>query len=122
MRENLDYFIGDGTFREYGGLVVAAQRQRHPVERLRVQVPADGVACGVASVRAGAHLRFECVVVGYDYTVLTGTQGHQGHRKVTRLLTVAERNRLPVILRARGGDRCRVVGDDVPLVLPGPEW
>ena len=103
MRENLDDFIGDGTFREYGGLVVAAQRQRHPVERLRVQVPADGVACGVASVRAGAHLRFECVVVGYDYTVLAGTQGHQGHRKVTRLLTVAERNRLPVILFGEGG-------------------
>jgi acetyl/propionyl-CoA carboxylase alpha subunit/acetyl-CoA carboxylase carboxyltransferase component len=103
MRENLDDFIGDGTFREYGGLVVAAQRQRHPVERLRVQVPADGVACGVASVRAGAHLRFECVVVGYDYTVLAGTQGHQGHRKVTRLLAVAERNRLPVILFGEGG-------------------
>jgi len=103
MRENLDDFIGDGTFREYGGLVVAAQRQRHPVERLRVQAPADGVACGVASVQTGAHHRFECVVVGYDYTVLAGTQGHQGHRKVTRLLTLAERNRLPVVLFGEGG-------------------
>ena len=60
--------------------------------------PPTACVTGVASVRAGAHLRFECVVVGYDYTVLAGTQGHQGHRKVTRLLTVAERNRLPVIL------------------------
>ena len=44
-----------------------------------------------------------CAVVSYDYTVLAGTQGWQGHRKKDRLFDVIERLRLPVVLFAEGG-------------------
>jgi acetyl-CoA carboxylase carboxyltransferase component len=43
------------------------------------------------------------VVVSYDYMVLAGTQGYQGHRKKDRLFELAERFRLPLVLFAEGG-------------------
>jgi acetyl-CoA carboxylase carboxyltransferase component len=42
-------------------------------------------------------------VLAYDYTVLAGTQGIRNHRKTDRLLELAERHRLPVVLFAEGG-------------------
>ena len=44
-----------------------------------------------------------CVVLAYDYTVLAGTQGLRNHRKTDRMLELAERRRLPVVLFAEGG-------------------
>ena len=41
--------------------------------------------------------------MSYDYMVLAGTQGFQGHRKKDRLFELAERFRLPVVLFAEGG-------------------
>jgi acetyl-CoA carboxylase carboxyltransferase component len=41
--------------------------------------------------------------MSYDYMVLAGTQGYQGHRKKDRLFELAERFRLPVVLFAEGG-------------------
>jgi acetyl-CoA carboxylase carboxyltransferase component len=41
--------------------------------------------------------------MSYDYMVLAGTQGFQGHRKKDRLFELAERFRLPVVLLAEGG-------------------
>ena len=42
-------------------------------------------------------------MLAYDYTVLAGTQGIRNHRKTDRLLELAERHRLPVVLFAEGG-------------------
>jgi acetyl-CoA carboxylase carboxyltransferase component len=42
-------------------------------------------------------------VIAYDYTVLAGTQGLTGHRKTDRLLEIAARDDLPVVLFAEGG-------------------
>ena len=104
-RENLDDLCDPGTFVEYGGLAVAAQRDRRSMEDLIQNTAADGFVGGLAHVNAalfgegGSH----CAVMSYDYMVLAGTQGHQGHRKKDRLFELAERLRLPVVLFAEGG-------------------
>jgi acetyl-CoA carboxylase carboxyltransferase component/biotin carboxyl carrier protein len=105
-RENVADLVDDGSFTEYGPLVIAAQRRRRPVQELIERTPADGLIGGIGSVNGelfadGA--RTQCVVASYDYTVLAGTQGHQNHRKKDRLFELAERLRLPVVLFGEGG-------------------
>ncbi|HEY2386385.1 MAG TPA: carboxyl transferase domain-containing protein [Candidatus Binatia bacterium] len=122
-RENVNDLCDPGTFVEYAPLVVAAQRQRRAVEDLIKSTPADGLVAGVARVNGsrfpGAPTR--CVVLAYDYTVLAGTQGAQNHRKKDRMLELAERRRLPVVLFSEGGggrpgdtDALGIAGLDVP--------
>jgi acetyl-CoA carboxylase carboxyltransferase component len=104
-RENLADLCDPGSFTEYGGLAIAAQRDRRSVEDLVLNTAADGLIGGLANVN-GALFGEEaarCVVMSYDYMVLAGTQGFQGHRKKDRLFELAERFQLPVVLFAEGG-------------------
>jgi acetyl-CoA carboxylase carboxyltransferase component len=104
-RENVADLCDPGTFTEYGGLAIAAQRDRRTLEDLVLNTAADGLIGGVASVN-GARFgpeRSRCIVMSYDYMVLAGTQGFQGHRKKDRLFELAERMHLPVVLFAEGG-------------------
>jgi acetyl/propionyl-CoA carboxylase alpha subunit len=104
-RENIADLVDDGSFVEYGPLVLAAQRRRRPLRELIEKTPADGLVGGLATVNAGlvGPDAARCVVATYDYTVLAGTQGAQNHRKKDRLFELAERWRLPVVLFAEGG-------------------
>jgi acetyl-CoA carboxylase carboxyltransferase component len=121
-RENLADLCDDGSFVEYGGLAIAAQRGRRSVDELITRTPADGLIAGTARINGalvGAD-RADCAVLSYDYTVLAGTQGVMGHRKKDRLFDVIERRRLPVVLFAEGGggrpgdtDHAMVAGLDV---------
>ncbi|GAA3224279.1 hypothetical protein GCM10010468_51190 [Actinocorallia longicatena] len=86
------------SFTEYGALAIAAQRRRRPVEELIEKTPADGLVCGIGEIDGA-----QAVVLSYDYTVLAGTQGYQNHRKTDRMLELAERRGLPVVLFAEGG-------------------
>ncbi|MCV7197016.1 carboxyl transferase domain-containing protein [Mycobacterium angelicum] len=97
-RENIADLVDEGSFVEYGALVIAAQRSRRSEEDLIANTPADGLVAGVATI-GGA----EAVVVSYDYTVLAGTQGMRNHAKTDRVFDVAVRKRLPVVLFAEGG-------------------
>lgn len=97
-RENIDDLIDDGSLVEYGALVLAAQRSRRSEEDLIANTPADGLIGGVATVGGG-----ESVVISYDYSVLAGTQGMRNHAKTDRLLELADRKRVPVVLFAEGG-------------------
>jgi acetyl-CoA carboxylase carboxyltransferase component len=104
-RENLEDLCDRGSFVEYGQLAVAAQRQRRSLEELRGSTPADGVITGLATINAdrfGAAAGQVAVIV-YDYTVLAGTQGFFHHKKLDRILAVAERERLPVVMYTEGG-------------------
>ena len=121
-RENLDDLCDPGTFVEYGGLAIAAQRGRRSVDDLIKRTPADGLIAGTARVNSTlvGEDRAHCAVLSYDYTVLAGTQGVMGHRKKDRLFEVIERLRLPVVLFAEGGggrpgdtDHAMVAGLDV---------
>jgi acetyl-CoA carboxylase carboxyltransferase component len=104
-RENLADLVDEGSFVEYGGLAIAAQRARRPLDDLIANTPADGLIAGTATINA-AHVgvdRARCVVLAYDYTVLAGTQGAVNHRKKDRMLTLAARHRLPVVVFTEGG-------------------
>jgi acetyl-CoA carboxylase carboxyltransferase component len=105
VRENLADLLDPGSFNEYGALAVAAQRSRRPLEELIAQTPADGLVTGIGTVNATAFgpERARCAVMAYDYSVLAGTQGVFNHMKSDRLLELAGRLRLPVVLFAEGG-------------------
>jgi acetyl-CoA carboxylase carboxyltransferase component len=104
-RENLADLCDPGTFAEYGALAIAAQRDRRSLDDLLRNTPADGFIGGTAHVNGDlfGEDRSRCVVMSYDYTVLAGTQGYQGHRKKDRLFELAERFQLPLVLFAEGG-------------------
>ncbi len=112
-RENISDLCDPNSFIEYGGLAVAAQRQRRGIDELRRISPADGMIAGVGAVNGllfGAE-RSRCAVLAYDYTVFAGTQGLLNHKKKDRLLTQADKWSLPVVLFAEGGGG-----------RPGDEW
>ncbi len=122
-RENIEQLVDEGSFMEYGSLAIAAQRRRRKLDDLVKNTPADGLIMGVATVNAekfgpeGAR----CMVVAYDYTVLAGTQGHMNHKKIDRMLTLAEDWRIPLLFYAEGGggrpgdtDRLGMTGLDGP--------
>jgi acetyl-CoA carboxylase carboxyltransferase component len=109
-RENLAELLDDGSFVEYGPLLIAAQEQRRSREDLIERTPADGLVGGVGEI-AGSR----CVAMSYDYTVLAGTQGMRNHQKKDRLFELAERRRLPVVLFAEGGGG-RPGDVDMPIV------
>ena len=104
-RENVDDLVDDGSFIEYGALVVAARRQRHSMDELVRRTPADGLVAGIG--RVNGHLfedeRARCLVMAYDYTVLAGTQGKFNHQKKDRMFALAEKWRLPMVFFAEGG-------------------
>jgi acetyl-CoA carboxylase carboxyltransferase component len=97
-RENVADLVDDGSFVEYGPLVIAAQRRRRDLDDLIVNTPADGMIGGIGTVDGQ-----RCIAVSYDYTVLAGTQGMQNHRKKDRLFELAERLDLPVVFFTEGG-------------------
>jgi acetyl-CoA carboxylase carboxyltransferase component len=104
-RENIaDLTEGGGLLVEYGGLAVAAQRGRRPLPELEAKTPADGVITGLGRVNAEVFPphRSTCAIVAYDYTVMSGTQGHFSHRKTDRILEQARLHRYPLVLFAEG--------------------
>jgi acetyl/propionyl-CoA carboxylase alpha subunit/acetyl-CoA carboxylase carboxyltransferase component len=104
-RENVDDLLDPGSFFEYGGLAIAAQRSRRSLDDLIKRTPADGMVMGLGRVnsRHFADDKARCAVLAYDYTVLAGTQGTKNHEKKDRLFELVERNRLPLFVFAEGG-------------------
>jgi acetyl-CoA carboxylase carboxyltransferase component len=109
-RENIADLVDEGSFEEYGGFAVAAQRSRRDEADLMANTPADGLVTGTARVNGRP-----CAVLAYDYTVLAGTQGQRNHQKKDRLFQLAERLELPVVLFAEGGGG-RPGDSDFPVI------
>ena len=97
-RENIDDLFDAGSFAEYGALAVAAQRSRRPLEELQARTQGDGIICGTGLVGGRP-----VAAMAVDYMVLAGTQGFNHHRKMDRLIEVAGREGLPIVLFAEGG-------------------
>ncbi|NML48588.1 biotin carboxylase [Ramlibacter sp. G-1-2-2] len=116
-RENIADLCDAGSFSEYGTLAVAAQRSRRSEDDLQRNTPADGMVTGVGSINGELFPpeRSRAVVLAYDATVLAGTQGFRNHQKTDRMLGVALKNRLPVVLFAEGGGG-RPGDTDMPIV------
>jgi acetyl/propionyl-CoA carboxylase alpha subunit len=103
-RENIDDLCDAGTFDEYGQLVLTPGTGL-PREEVIRKFPTDGMVTGIGNVNGQwfARDRSRCVVMSYDYTVLAGTQGAINHPKTDRMLELAAKWRLPVVLFAEGG-------------------
>ena len=110
VRENIADLCDPGSFIEYGALAVAAQSRRRSADELMRQTPADGMVTGIGRVGGRS-----VAVLGYDATVLAGTQGFRNHEKTDRLLAQALQQRLPVVLLAEGGGG-RPGDVDLPIV------
>jgi len=104
-RENVADLCDEGTFVEYGSVVLAGQRRRRSIEDLIKNTTGDGMVCGLGQVNG--HLfpedKARTMIMSYDYMVLAGTQGMKNHAKKDRLFEVAEHYRLPTVLFAEGG-------------------
>jgi acetyl/propionyl-CoA carboxylase alpha subunit len=97
-RENVADLLDPGSLQEYGAFAVAAQKSRRTMDDLIANTPADGIITGTGRVNGAP-----AAVLAYDATVLAGTQGLRGHEKTDRLIDIAARRRLPVVLFAEGG-------------------
>lgn len=104
-RQNLADLCDEDSFVEYGQLAVAAQRQRRSIEELRTATAADGIITGLATINAGRFGSDACkvAVVINDFAVLAGTQGYFHHRKLDRILQVARKQELPIVMFTEGG-------------------
>lgn len=104
-RENIGQLCDQGSFMEYGALAIAAQTRRRSLPDLIANTPADGMVTGIGTVNAQKYgpEKSRCVVMAYDYTVLAGTQGAGNHQKTDRMLALAHKLQLPVVLFAEGG-------------------
>ncbi|WP_370182404.1 carboxyl transferase domain-containing protein [Rhodococcus wratislaviensis] len=104
-RANIDDLVDPGSFVEYGPLVLAAQRSRRSELDLIENTPADGLVAGLATVNGDVFgsRDAQAVVLSYDYTVLAGTQGMRNHAKTDRVIELAGRKQVPVVLFAEGG-------------------
>ena len=104
-RENLAQLFDGGDFLEYGEFALAAQRRRRGTDELERISPADGLITGIGHVNGDrfGDERSRCVALAYDYTVLAGTQGYFNHLKTGRILNLAEKWRVPLVMFAEGG-------------------
>ena len=104
-RENVADLVDDGSFVEYGPLVIAAQSRRRTHDDLIRRTPADGMIGGIGTVNGDRFPGREARVIAlsYDYTVLAGTQGHRNHRKKDRLFELAEQLAVPIVFFTEGG-------------------
>ncbi|MFO1328873.1 MAG: carboxyl transferase domain-containing protein [Rubrivivax sp.] len=104
-RENVADLCDADSFVEYGGLALAAQATRRTLDDLIANTPADGLITGIGRVNGVrvAPERARTAVMAYDATVLAGTQGKRNHVKTDRIVEVALRDELPLVLFAEGG-------------------
>ena len=104
-RENIEHLCDEGSFLEYGSVVMAAQRRRRSEEDLIKNTTGDGMVCGLGHVNGDLfpETSSRVMAMSYDYMVLAGTQGKMNHAKKDRMFEIAEQNELPTILFAEGG-------------------
>ena len=73
-RTNVMDLCDEGSWVEYGALVIAGQRKRRSMQDLLENTPADGMLSGLGTVNAELFGKqaARVMVLAYDYTVLAG--------------------------------------------------
>lgn len=89
VRERIDRLFDPGTFAEMG---ILAHHQVDVPEMQGKKTPADGVVTGTGRIAGRL-----AAVAAYDFTVMAGSMGSVGERKVARVREWALRNRIPMI-------------------------
>ena len=99
-RENLADLTDGGPVSEYGQLAVAAQRTRREGDALYAETAADAVITAIGPVNGDIFSaeQSQTALIINDYSVLAGTQGYFHHRKIDRLLEIAEQDNLPIVM------------------------
>ncbi|GAX90332.1 propionyl-CoA carboxylase [Effusibacillus lacus] len=88
-RERIALLFDPGTFEEMG---VLAHHQQTVGDMAGKKTPADGVITGYGKIDG----RLSCVAA-YDFTVMAGSMGQVGEKKVARMREWALKNRVPII-------------------------
>ena len=103
-RENIDDLCDTGSFVEHGQLALTPGTGL-PLDEVIRKFPTDGMITGVGSINGTqfGKQKSRTVVMAYDYTVLAGTQGAINHPKTDRMLELAEKWEIPLVLFAEGG-------------------
>ena len=103
-RENVGHLVDAGSWVETGSLVLTPGTGL-PMETVIGKFATDGMVTGFGSINGelfpGQETR--AAVLAYDYSVLAGTQGPLNHIKTDRMLELAEKWRVPVVLFTEGG-------------------
>ncbi|HEY8572260.1 acetyl-CoA carboxylase family protein [Phenylobacterium sp.] len=107
-RENIADLCDPGSFVEFGPIVTPVRYRDETPEELEARLlktPADGMVMGIGRVNGELFgpERARCAVLSYDYSVLAGTQGSRNHDKTDRMLRLAYKSQLPVVLYSEGG-------------------
>jgi len=103
-RENVDDLVDGGTWVETGSLVLTPSTGL-PMETVINKFATDGMVTGFGSTNGELFPEKETrvAVLAYDYSVLAGTQGPLNHIKTDRMLELAEKWHVPVVLFTEGG-------------------
>ena len=119
-RENLTDLVDEDSFVEYGQLAIAAQRGRRDHSELITETAADGIITGIGQVNGSQfdQARSKTAIAINDYSVLAGTQGYFHHKKLDRILDVAHKQKLPIIMYTEGGGG-RPGDTDVKITVAG---
>lgn len=94
-RERIALLVDPGSFHEIGALVVP---ERNTADTQDLDAPADGVLTGFARIGG----RPICLT-SYDFTVLGGSNGQLGERKVERMAEAALEHGHPMVMLLEGG-------------------
>ena len=113
-RQRLELLFDPGTVQELGMLASAEGRLPEEEDPAR-PTAADGVVTAFGTVEGRP-----VAAAIYDFTVLGGSIGEVGERKVTRLRDLALKNRTPIVwLVDSGGARLEAGGEVDPRRLAG---
>ncbi len=88
-RERIDLLFDSGTFTEFGAL---AEHEPRNIQMAGKHTPADGVITGYGDVNGKP-----VACAAYDFTVMAGSMGEVGERKVARMRELALRLRIPIV-------------------------
>ena len=91
-RERIAALVDEGSFNEIGALVQPLRDNRFNAD---ISAPADGIITGSASID-GRPVN----IAAHDYTVLGGSSGKVGGRKLNQLLERSADHGLPLVLLA----------------------
>lgn len=113
-RERIDYLLDHDSFTEYGQLVAPSNVTPEVQDWDRETAPADGVVTGVGEIDGRP-----IALMSFDFTVLGGSMGENGFKKMRRLLDVALENGLPVVMLHDGGGHRIQEGLDARTIAHG---
>src|SRR5713101_6967959 len=91
VRARLAILFDRGSFQEFG-MLAASEGKLADEESPDQPTPADGVITGIGEIEGRP-----VAVAAYDFTVLGGSIGEVGERKVARLRDLALKNRIPIV-------------------------